>query len=223
MITLLIKALLAYLLGSVSGSMLVGRLRHVDIRQSGSGNAGGTNAFRTQGFRFALAVVIIDIGKGALAAWWIPRLGLGLSADTAPVLYQQLVCGFAAVVGHCYPLWHGFRGGKGAATAIGALLVVAPAVVPVMLLVWLVVLVITGWVGLGTMLAAISAVPAMLWFGEPAAVVVFGVLLALFIVFTHRGNIRKMLAGNENRFERIRVQNWFHGRDGRAQSGRHDD
>ena len=206
---LLIKVVLAYLLGSVSGSMVVGGVRRVDIRSSGSGNAGGTNAFRTQGFGFALPVVLIDVGKGALAAWLLPQLELAALGQSAPQLYQLLACAFAAVVGHCYPVWYGFRGGKGAATAVGALLVIQPQAVPVMLLTWLVVLAITGWVGLSTMLAAISLVPALLWLGAPAPMVGFGLLLAAFLVFTHRSNIRKMIAGNENRFERVRARNWF--------------
>lgn len=206
---LLIKVVLAYLLGSVSGSMVVGGVRRVDIRSSGSGNAGGTNAFRTQGFGFALPVVLIDVGKGALAAWLLPQLELAGLGQPAPQLYQLLACAFAAVVGHCYPVWYGFRGGKGAATAVGALLVIQPQAVPVMLLTWLVVLAITGWVGLSTMLAAISLVPALLWLDAPAPMVGFGVLLAAFLVFTHRSNIRKMIAGNENRFERARARNWF--------------
>ncbi|HET6592667.1 MAG TPA: glycerol-3-phosphate 1-O-acyltransferase PlsY [Xanthomonadales bacterium] len=209
MIDLLAKALLAYLLGSVSGSMVMGAFRHVDIRQSGSGNAGGTNAFRTQGFWFALGVVVIDVGKGALAAWWFPSLDLGLAADASLQAYLPLACGFAAVVGHCYPLWYGFRGGKGAATAVGALLVIEPMVILPMLLTWLVVLTLTGWVGLGTMLAAISLVPAFLLLGAPAATVLFGVLLAAFIVLMHRSNIRNMLNGSEYRFERARIKNWF--------------
>ena len=102
MIALALKVLLAYLLGSISGSKVMGRLRDVDIRASGSGNAGGTNAFRTQGFRFALGVVIIDIGKGALAAWGVPLLPLGDPAVS--VSLQAMACGFAAVIGHCYPL-----------------------------------------------------------------------------------------------------------------------
>jgi glycerol-3-phosphate acyltransferase PlsY len=209
MIDLLVKVLLSYLLGSVSGSMVMGRVRHVDIRQSGSGNAGGTNAFRTQGFWFALVVVIVDIGKGALAAGLVPALHHGLQAETGEQAYLSLACGFAAVVGHCYPIWYGFRGGKGAATAVGALLVIAPLAILPMLLTWLLVLTITGWVGLGTMLAAISLVPALLLFGADAQTVVFGVLLALFIVFTHRSNIRNMLNGTEYRFERARVRNWL--------------
>jgi glycerol-3-phosphate acyltransferase PlsY len=208
-IELLTKALAAYLLGSVSGSMVVGAVRHVDIRQSGSGNAGGTNAFRTQGFWFALGVVVIDIGKGVLAAWGLPAIGLGLSQAQPGLLYQQLTCGFAAVLGHCYPIWYGFRGGKGAGTAVGAMLVIQPWTIPPMLVTWLVVLVLTGWVGLGTMLAALSLIPTLLVLDAPAPTVVFAVLLAGFIVFTHRSNIRKMFRGSENRFERVRISNWF--------------
>jgi glycerol-3-phosphate acyltransferase PlsY len=209
MIDLLIKVVLAYLLGSVSGSMVMGAFRHVDIRESGSGNAGGTNAFRTQGFWFALGVVIIDIGKGALAAAVLPAVNLGLGGSPVESAHLQLMCGFAAVIGHCYPVWYGFRGGKGAATAIGALLVIEPLVIAPMFATWVVVLVISGWVGLGTMLAALSLIPAFLLLGAPQASVLFAVALAAFIVFTHRSNIRKMLDGTENRFERVRIRNWF--------------
>ena len=209
MTALLIKTLLAYLLGSISGSMVMGRFRGVDIRASGSGNAGGTNAFRTQGFRFALGVVIIDIGKGALAAWLCPKLGLPALEDPINAEIQVLACGFAAVVGHCYPVWYGFRGGKGAATAVGALLVIQPLALVPMIGTWVLVLVLTGWVGLATILAAISLVPAFAWIDNTAANLVFSVLLALFIVFMHRSNIRRLLDGTENRFDRIRVVNWF--------------
>ena len=209
MTALLIKTLLAYLLGSVSGSMVMGRFRGVDIRASGSGNAGGTNAFRTQGFRFALGVVIIDIGKGALAAWLCPKLGLPALEDPIAAEIQVLACGFAAVVGHCYPVWYGFRGGKGAATAVGALLAIQPLALVPMIGTWVLVLVLTGWVGLATILAAISLVPAFAWIDNTAANLVFSVLLALFIVFMHRSNIRRLLDGTENRFDRIRVVNWF--------------
>lgn len=211
MILLIAKALLGYLLGSVSGSMLMGKLRDVDIRNAGSGNAGGTNAFRTQGFRFALGVVLVDIGKGALAAWLIPKIGPAGGWPELPI--QVWVCGFAAVVGHCYPVWYGFRGGKGAATAVGALLVIQPLVVIPMVLTWLLVLVLTGWVGLATILAAISLVPAFAWFDATPTNLAFCVLLALFVLFTHRDNVARLRAGTEHRFERIRLANWFR-RDG---------
>lgn len=209
MIALIIKALLAYLLGSVSGSMVMGAFRHVDIRKSGSGNAGGTNAFRTQGFWFALGVVIIDIGKGALAAWLFPHFEISLPGEPVSMEIQMLVCGFAAVVGHCYPLWYGFRGGKGAATAVGALALIQPMVLLPMIVIWLVVLTLTGWVGLGTMLAAIAVVPMFIWLDASPAALWFSILLAAFIVFMHRSNIVNMLNGSEYKFQRIRIINWF--------------
>jgi glycerol-3-phosphate acyltransferase PlsY len=116
------KLLVAYLIGSVSGSLLLGRWRGVDIRTLGSGNAGGTNALRTQGLRFALGVMLIDVGKGALATW----IGLQGEAEATMALRVALCCGFAAVLGHVWPIFHGFRGGKGVATVIGLLLVLWP-------------------------------------------------------------------------------------------------
>ena len=209
MIGLLIKIALSYLLGSVSGSMVVGSLRQVDIRQQGSGNAGGTNAFRTQGFKFALFVVLIDIGKGFLAAWLLPQFDLGkLDADIS-LDVQMLSCGFAVVVGHCFPLWHGFRGGKGAATTVGALLFIHPLVVIPMITVWLSVLVLTGWVGLATILAAVTMVPAFLWMDGASGPLWLGIALAVFLIFTHRSNITDMLNGTEYRFKKIMLRNWF--------------
>ena len=209
MIALLLKALLAYLVGSVAGSMVMGRIRHVDIRTEGSGNAGGTNAFRTQGFRFALGVVIIDIGKGALAAGAVPLLQVPGMGETLSPEVQAMVCGFMVVVGHCFPVWYGFRGGKGAATAVGALLVIEPLALIPMIGVWLLTLVITGWVGLATILAALSLVPAFAAWGDSDYSFWFAVILALFVVAMHHENIRRLLDGTENRFERIRIGNWL--------------
>jgi len=212
MMWFLLEALAAYLIGSVSGSLVVGKFRHVDIRESGSGNAGGTNAFRTQGLRFALGVVLIDVGKGALAAGLVPWLGGALAGPHAAPAWAPLACGFMAVVGHCFPVWHGFRGGKGAATAVGALLVIQPIVLIPMILTWLFVLVVTGWVGLATIISALTLIPAFAWWDGPGPEFTFAIVLAAFIVFMHRSNIRKLIAGTENRFERIRIVNWF-GRD----------
>ncbi len=210
MIALLIKVLLAYGLGSLSGSLLLGAIRHVDIRLAGSGNAGGTNAFRTQGFRFALGVVVIDIGKGVLAAALVPLLLLPGLPDAYPLELQAVLCGFAAVVGHCFPLWHGFRGGKGAATAVGALSAIQPLVLIPLLGVWLFTLGLTGWVGLATMLAAVSLVPAFWLIQAPPEQWWLGIALAAFLVFTHRGNVCKLVKGTEHRFEKAMFRNWFH-------------
>jgi len=204
MVALIIKIGLAYLLGSVSGSLLLGRLKKVDIRGQGSGNAGGTNAFRTQGLVFAIGVVVIDVGKGFLAAWWIPTLGIGnLAAAPDPVLLV-MACGFAATLGHCFPVWHGFRGGKGAATAVGALIVIEPWLLLPLAVTWLLTLVTTGYVGLSTVFAGFSLVPAAWWFNNQA-LLVFTVILAFFLLFTHRSNMRKLRNGTEYRFERIHI------------------
>lgn len=204
MIELVTKIILSYLLGSVSGSLLLGRLKKVDIRGQGSGSAGGTNAFRTQGLIFALGVVVIDVGKGFLAAWWIAALDFGSS----PALLDQgvlvMVCGFAAVLGHCFPIWHGFRGGKGAATAVGAIIFIEPWLLIPLLVTWLVTLVLTGYVGLSTVLAGFSLVPSSWWLNDPN-LLVFSVVLALFILFTHRENMRRLRDGTEYRFERVHI------------------
>jgi glycerol-3-phosphate acyltransferase PlsY len=209
MIDLLVKVLLAYMLGSVSGSMVVGAIRHVDIRESGSGNAGGTNAFRTQGAWFALGVVVIDIGKGFLATWLIPNLEMAALSEPVSSQLQMLACGFAAVVGHCYPVWYGFRGGKGAATAVGALILIEPMALLPLIVTWLLALVLTGWVGLPTMLAAVCLIPTFFWLDASSEKLWFAVLLAAFIIFTHRSNIVNMLNGSEYKFQRIRIVNWF--------------
>lgn len=204
MVTFAVKIILAYLLGSVSGSLLLGRLKKVDIRSQGSGNAGGTNAFRTQGLVFALPVVVIDIGKGFLAAWWIPGISFGGTVAAMDPGLLTMACGFAAVVGHCFPIWHGFRGGKGAATAIGALIVIEPWLLLPLAVTWLLVLVLTGYVGLSTVSAGFSLVPASLWLNNQP-LLVFSALLAFFLLFTHRVNMRKLLNGTEYRFERIHI------------------
>ena len=204
MTTLIVKTILAYLLGSVSGSLLLGRLRKVDIRGQGSGNAGGTNAFRTQGWLFALGVVIIDVGKGLIAAWLIPAISFGNTVAPMDQNILVMVCGFAAVVGHCFPVWHGFRGGKGAATAVGALIIIEPWVLIPLFVTWIVTLVLTGYVGLSTVLAGFSLIPSAWWVGNPS-LIVFSVVLATFLLFTHRVNMRSLWNGTEYRFERIRV------------------
>jgi len=200
---------LGYLLGSVSGALVLGRLRGVDIRASGSGNAGGTNALRTVGWAFALGVVVIDIGKGALAsglALSLARL-FGEGFPVAPVSGAALA-GLAAVIGHVWPLYFGFRGGKGAGTAVGVVLVVAPWCILPLLVVWLIALLGTGYVGLATVLAGLSLVPAMWLFGPdpvPAGLGMMAVSLAVLLVFTHRSNIARLRRGTEHRFEKARV------------------
>ena len=206
MLELGVKTLISYLLGALLGSLLLGRLKGVDIREQGSGNAGGTNALRTQGWAFAIGVIVIDVGKALLAVGWLPGadlpfVGIDPSLDRG---WLQAACAAAVVVGHVYPVWYEFRGGKGAATLIGAVAVLAPkALVPVAV-VWLACVMLTGYVGLGTMLGAAS-LPAYFALARPGdtALLAFGLVMVAFVVYTHRANLARMRAGNENRARRL--------------------
>lgn len=196
--TALLLLLAAYLLGSLSGSLLLGRLRGVDIRQHGSGNAGGTNALRTQGWKFALGTVLVDVGKGVLAVWLALRFGGGEA-------WLPYAAASAAILGHVYPVFHGFRGGKGAGTLVGALLVAWPVAVAVLVGAWLLVLTATGYVGLSTILAGAVLVPFALLTDASMPRLAFAVGVALFLAYTHRSNLSRLRAGTESRFERVRI------------------
>lgn len=209
----LIRILLSYLVGSIVGSLVVGRFRGgVDIRTQGSGNAGGTNALRTQGKMFALWVMIIDIGKGWVAAYGLAHWSVP-GVEPGPLEFQPWIppaCAAASIVGHIYPVWHGFRGGKGVATLIGAVLGLGPALLIPMLLTWLGSVVLLGFVGLASILAAASLPTYVVLSGaEPTApLTAFGAFAALLILFTHRANIARMRAGREPRARRL----WLFGR-----------
>lgn len=200
---MVVAVFVSYLLGSVIGSLAIGLARGVDIRTQGSGNAGGTNALRTQGKGFALAVIVIDIGKGVLAAG--PVAAFAASAGAFELSTVQVSCGAAAIVGHVWPVFFQFRGGKGAATLVGVVGTIAPLALAPVLGTFALVLVMTGFVGLSTMLATASllawaalAVPG----GVMTSLGAFAAAMTVFIAFTHRTNIRRMIAGNEHRFEK---------------------
>lgn len=207
MLELGLKSLLAYLLGSLMGALLFGMARGVDIRESGSGNAGGTNALRTQGFGFAAGVVVVDVGKALLAVGVLPGLTLpGVAPDPAVAReWLAVACATAVVAGHVWPLYHEFRGGKGAATLIGAMAVLAPLPLLPALAAWFVVVGLSGFVGLGTMTAAVVLPGAVLWLEEaaPPSLVAYTLVMAAFVIWTHRANIARMRAGNENRMHRL--------------------
>ena len=208
MLELSVKFLLSYFVGSVMGSMLVGWFRGgVDIRTMGSGNAGGTNALRTQGWIFALGVVIIDIGKGALGAGVVPGLNLPY-VGTDPTLSREwltLCCAAAAVIGHVWPMWHKFRGGKGAATLAGTLLVLSPELLLPVLLAWAIVLTSFGYVGFATIAATITApiFIAATRFPEDQPLFIYCVTMVLMVIFTHRSNLQRMRDGTESRQARL--------------------
>ena len=204
MLELGVKFLISYFVGSLMGALIVGKLRGgIDIRTMGSGNAGGTNALRTQGLFFALGVVVIDIGKGVIGAGVVPGLELPFVPADPDISrnWLQLCCGAAAVFGHVWPIFHRFRGGKGAATLVGTLVVFGPELIVPLLIVWASVLVISGYVGLATMAAAIS-VPVWIAITQLPAeqpLFIYCAVMAAYIVRWHRLNIQRMKDGSEHR------------------------
>jgi len=209
----LLKTVLAYLLGSVVGSLVVGKIRGgVDVRQMGSGNAGATNALRTQGPAFALWVFIIDIAKGFVAARWLPLLPVPVIAPAGPELAGWLAaaCAFAAIIGHVFPVWHGFRGGKGVATLVGAFAGLDPMLLVPLLGTWLGIVMVSGFVGFASIAASV-ALPIYLFFRDGAvltAELCFALACAALVIFTHRGNVRRMREGTEPRSSKL----WVFGR-----------
>ena len=192
------------MVGSISGSMLLGKLKGIDIRTMGSGNAGGTNALRTAGPLFALGVIIIDIAKGIIAVTLISQIAyINLYPLNASLQLHQIMCGAAAVVGHVYPLFYNFKGGKGAGTLIGIVLMLCPGCLPYAILSWLIVIMFTGYVGLGTIIAGVMLVVSAYILEIHLAYLYFVSTMASFIIFTHRSNIIRMYKGTENQFKKV--------------------
>ena len=210
MLELGVKFLISYFIGSLMGALIIGKIRGgVDIRTMGSGNAGGTNALRTQGLLFALGVVIIDIAKGAIGAGLVPELNVPFVAED-PMLsrtWLTICCAAAAVLGHVWPMYHNFKGGKGAGTFVGTLIILAPQMIIGVVLMWAWVLVMSGFVGLATMSAAI-ALPVYLGvviLPEEQPLFIYACVMAMLIVFWHRLNIQRMRDGTEHRNTRLMI------------------
>lgn len=190
MVTFVIIFVLAYLLGSIPSGLIVGKLFYgVDIREHGSGNLGGTNTFRTLGVKAGLAVTIADILKGTLAVF-LP-LFFGVETEIHP-----LMAGIFAVIGHMYPIFAGFKGGKAVATSGGILLGYAPLMFIIMVLVFFVCLYLTKYVSLSSMLAAVVAVIYSI-ITQDIPLIIIVCLLAFFVIYRHRANIKRIMNKTE--------------------------
>ena len=191
---------LAYGAGATPTSFWLAKAVYgVDLRTKGSGNLGGTNAFRVLGWKAALPVMLVDVGKGWLPVWYFPQIQTGTSPSTWALAY-----GGAAVVGHVFSFWVGFKGGKGIATSGGALLGIAPLAVAVCLGIWLLVFSVTRIVSVASLSGAL-ALPGVVYFlperGE-IELVWFAGALSAFAVWSHRSNIGRLMRGEENSFRK---------------------
>lgn len=187
----------SYLVGAIPTSYLVGRwFRGIDLREHGSRNLGATNLYRVLGWRFAIPVGLFDVAKGA-----VPVLLFGPQAPEVP--YFPVWCGALAVAGHTFSVFVGFRGGKGVATAAGMLIALAPLALAAVVVAWIGVVWLTGYVSLGSIIGA-GLFPLADYVLHPArrspVTLVIDLVLAAFIIWKHRANIQRLLAGTENRF-----------------------
>ncbi|HET9425019.1 MAG TPA: glycerol-3-phosphate 1-O-acyltransferase PlsY [Gemmatimonadaceae bacterium] len=197
--SLVLALLAAYALGSIPAAYLAGQSKGIDLRKHGSGNLGATNVFRVLGPRIGTAVFLFDMLKGAvpvLVFWrWVDP------AIASPVIVR-ILCGIAAIAGHVRPMWLRFgKGGKGVATAGGVFLALAPLETSLALVAFAVTLLASGYVSLGSMMAAVL-LPVLLFIREGPGSPLFIVcaVIALFVFWTHRANIERLRQGTENRF-----------------------
>ncbi|MGB5310177.1 MAG: glycerol-3-phosphate 1-O-acyltransferase PlsY [Arenicellales bacterium] len=206
MTEIILKILLSYLLGSLMGGLILGKLTGAaDIRTVGSKSAGATNALRAHGKAFAAGVFIIDILKGLLAVIVIAKLPWpGGSQSLISVEWLQVACGLAVFFGHLYPVFFGFKGGKGVATLLGVMLGLSPAILLAALVGWMIILLATGYVGLASIGGGvIAALFAGLWYPGDflSPLGIFTLVSAGLLIFTHRSNIQRLLNGSEHRFD----------------------
>ena len=215
MLSLLLIVLMGYLIGSIPGSLWVGKWMYgVDLRQHGSGNPGATNAFRVLGWKAGLLSTVVDMGKGYLAAGVVPSLVTSVGIDAPPPwviepaggLLLSLLAGGAAVIGHMFPVWARFKGGKGVNTAGGILIAITPVNMLIVVAIFGLVVWRTRYVSLASMLASLSY-PLTLAVQKYAmgqehisnGLIIFATLLASAIVIAHRSNIKRLLNGTENK------------------------
>ena len=196
---------LAYLAGSIPAAYIAGKLtRGIDLRQHGSGNLGATNVYRVLGAKVAVAVLLFDAAKGAVPVLWFPRLLEPAPASAYVATLWAIAFGVAAIVGHVRPiflLWKG--GGKGVATASGVFGALAPAAIGVVLLVWLGVLVVSGYMSLASLAgAAVLPIAIAIIAGIRTPLFAVSVVVAAFVFWTHRANIGRLRRGEEPRFGR---------------------
>ncbi len=202
--TYILMAVIAYAIGSVNFSVILSkRIAGFDVRQKGSGNAGTTNMLRSVGKGAALLTLILDILKGIVAILIAKFVVGGISSEANTAILVQLA-GFFVVVGHTFPMFFGFKGGKGVATALGVLLLTQPLIGAICLVFALVVMAFTRMVSLGSIMAAILF-PVLTIFITDGYIadgynyIIFGIAMAVLVVFNHRTNLKRIYNGNENR------------------------
>jgi glycerol-3-phosphate acyltransferase PlsY len=213
MLNLIFLIMISYLVGSIPTSIIISKLlRGIDIRNHGSGNAGGTNVFRVMGWKWGVATILLDACKGAIvvivvARFYLDRFPFPNATPFDDFTLVQIICGVAAVIGHIWTVFAGFRGGKGIATALGVLITIITLDMIVALGVFVIVVTFSRYISLGSLMAAIS-VPLILIVRENIfnidipgyhTILPFCIALTLLVIFTHRANVERLLSGTEKK------------------------
>ena len=185
----------AYLVGSIDFAVIVGRMYGVDIHQEGSGNPGMSNVLRTMGRVPAAMVFIGDTLKGTMGV----AMGWVASGSPDPAVHWAFLAGLAAVVGHCYPIFHRFKGGKGVATGGGVLLFTVPIVAVIEIATWFLIFWLTKTASIGSMVIVVITIPLLIWQGVTGLSLVWVALIIALVVWRHRGNIKRMVSGSEEK------------------------
>jgi glycerol-3-phosphate acyltransferase PlsY len=185
----------AYLVGSIDFAVIVARMHGVDIHKAGSGNPGTSNVLRTLGRVPAAMVFVGDTLKGTIGA----AMGMVAAGVSDPTVNWAFLAGLAAVIGHCYPVFHRFRGGKGVATGGGVLLFTVPLVAVIEISLWGLVAWATKTASIGSMVIVVITIPMLLWQGVRGLSLLWVALIIGLIVWRHRGNIRRMVSGSEEK------------------------
>ncbi len=205
MVTILAVTGIGYILGSIPTGVWLGRtLKGIDLREHGSKSMGATNVFRVLGWKLAVITLLIDIGKGYLAAFLASKINFGDIALSS--IQLALIAGLAAIIGHLFPLFARFKGGKGIATGTGLILFLSPLELGFALLVFLAVVFVSRYVSLGSILAgsfySVSILLERYYLQMPIGdeMIALAFIIAILVFYTHRSNIGRLLSGNENKF-----------------------
>jgi len=188
----ILAIVLAYLLGSVSFGVLVAKSQGIDIHTVGSGNTGTSNVMRVLGKKLGAVVLVGDAGKGMIAA------AIGVWMVDPAFGYVTL---FAAVIGHAFPVFHGFRGGKSVATTLGGFVVLAPTVGVTLTIIWAVILIVWKTASIGSIIVMVLAVPLLALTGRRGSDLVWSSVIVLFVLFRHGGNFQRLMQGSERKVQ----------------------
>ena len=200
-------ALVSYLLGSIPAGYIAGRIAGIDIRHAGSGNIGATNVTRVLGKRYGYPVFIVDFLKGLMAVSMSILIEKRAQPISAPTELFGIVAAISSVIGHAFPVWLSFKGGKGVATSMGALFGLMPFVALIGIAVWVITFEVTRYVSVASMTAAL-AIPISILILMPlkqtggAVLLFFSICLAALVIFRHRSNLSRLVRGTEPRFKR---------------------